>query len=405
MNESDCRMPSLKVYLSKISCLSKKISRIFMLIKHVRKSEIKWRNPPKSDIVIYDQDNAQVFYEYLGDYSVTEVSITGETLYFSVLLRSILRSKFWKLPIQTYVEEFLKSTQPKLIVTFTDNNPPFYELSNKFTSATTLLIQNGWRSNTPSLFSVDHLSRDYYVDYMLMFGHSIGSFYKENIGGNIICIGSMRSNKIPKSIKRNNKTVLFVSQVSKYPTAESMYLLDDGRTVTEEQFYAAEMTLLPNLFSWCLSNSFKLQICLRSTSIDEKRFYEQILVGPGWEFVEKSNTVSSYELVDEAEIVVAIDSTLGLESLGRDNKTAFFNYRKLSVNNWPDFFWPADLPTSGPFWTDVDSYSEVERILKSLSAATDEDWINLVRLHQPNLMGWDEGNKILMSTINSILKT
>ena len=84
---------------------------------------------------------------------------------------------------------------------------------------------------------------------------------------------------------------------------------------------------------------------------------------------------------------------------------AFFNYRKLSVNNWPDFFWPADLPTSGPFWTDVDSYSEVERVLKGLSAATDEDWINLVRLHQPNLIGWDEGNKILMSTINSILKT
>ena len=94
-----------------------------MLIKHVRKSEIKWRNPPKSDIVIYDQDNAQVFYEYLGDYSVTEVSITGKTLYFFVLLKSILRSKFWKLPVQTYVEEFLKSTQPKLIVTFTDNNP------------------------------------------------------------------------------------------------------------------------------------------------------------------------------------------------------------------------------------------------------------------------------------------
>ena len=59
---------------------------------------------------------------------------------------------------------------------------------------------------------------------------------------------------------------------------------------------------------------------------DEKDFFKEILGERGnWEFINRrpGDYKSAYKIVDKANIVTGIDSTLLYESFGRGNKTIF----------------------------------------------------------------------------------
>ena len=52
----------------------------------------------------------------------------------------------------SYIENYIKLSKPKLVVTFCDNDERFLNLKNKFVNLKTIFIQNGWRSNYLDIF-------------------------------------------------------------------------------------------------------------------------------------------------------------------------------------------------------------------------------------------------------------
>lgn len=391
-------------------CL-RRIKRMFMmaikisqLIRGVSGAQIRWLNPPRAEIVIYDQNGAENFSPYLRNYSVAVLSVRGEVLYLTILVKAMLSAAFWRDPLKAYVDKYIQKTSPRLLLTFIDNDPNFYELANKHSGVKTIIVQNGWRNNIRSIFSNSSESTKYHVDYMLLFGKSIGSFYATKIIGEVIAAGSFKSNNVKIASWTKNRSVLFLSQISSYPTSKVMFTLNDGSQISEAIYYAAEMELLPMLHKWCSINKYKLQICARTECTGEEQFYQDLLKGDDWEYVRRDNSISSYQLVDKSEIVVAIDSTLGLESFGRGNKTAFFDFRSRAIDGWPSFWWPIRESHSGPFWSNENNYFEVDRILQFLVDTDENSWSDLTSPYYAELMSYDEDNSAFSYLIDSILK-
>ena len=75
------------------------------------------------------------------------------TIYLNVLIRSIIIKilKGYKLRISYYLS-FIQIADPKLVLTFTDNNVFFYSLKNLIKKVYFISHQNGWRANLSDLF-------------------------------------------------------------------------------------------------------------------------------------------------------------------------------------------------------------------------------------------------------------
>ena len=112
-------------------------------------------------------------------------------------------------------------------------------------------------------------------------------------------------------------------------------------------------------------------------------FFAQYLTQCSWKFLAKSDIYDIYGRVDNAEIVVAIDSTVSLESLSRNKRTAIFSNREHIVQDTTRRFrWPLDLSTTGLFWTNSLDIQEFDRIMHYLRNVADDEWFDLLEKYK-----------------------
>jgi surface carbohydrate biosynthesis protein len=308
--------------------------------------------------------------------------------------------------VDAYIQVFVGMVTPSYVITFVDNNPRFYRIKLSTSEFKTVFFQNGQRFITGDPFAKIEKVDGQKVDFMFVFGNCIGQRYGGMITGKVIPLGSIRNNMIPKTIcvegklGNTNKTLLFVSQWRHRSQSRS---LTKTYKASYQQIYLAEKYVISALVDWCKSFDYKLNIAGASIrhSKFESEFYNDLISDFDYEFSVKTNEFGSYRLIDRSSIVVSIDSTLGLESLGRGRKTAFFSIRGRLLNV-PDriFGWPGRYPTTGPFWTNEPSAITMKSILLDLSLMSDAKWESLIQPYQQDLMRYDEGNRIVIETLN-----
>lgn len=359
--------------------LSRARSRLRRLYKTVFAAPKVWSMPRKSQILIYDATGAEILRPYLLDYDVETVALEGEFVNVPCLLRAFLTPGFWVGNMtQAYVDAFVRATSPQVVLTFIDNNRNFYTIACRFPHIKTLLLQNGSRSEVGDIFDSLVRSDEYHVSYMLVHGSAIGDHYRKFISGKTIPVGSFKSNQVKPSHSHASASVLFVSHYHDKPGQNAPFLIkSNGEEIPWNQFFAAEMLVLPFLGKWCCENKLPLRICGRAfdapRQMAERNFFASLLPSLTWEYVLRTGTFSSYDHVDAAKIVVTIDSTLGYESIGRGKRTASFSCRGLGLNsNAAKFGWPATLPDNGPFWTNFADEKEFQRIMDYLNSVDDE---------------------------------
>jgi surface carbohydrate biosynthesis protein len=368
----------------------------------------EWHLPKKAEVLIYDACGADVMMPYLTKYNVAVFSVRSESINFPCLLRAMLKPAFWKgKPLKAYTEAFFHAVLPKVVITFIDNNPKFYEISKHFPDVKTIFIQNGTRSESGDVFFSIVKSDKYYVDYMLVHGVAIGNHYLKYIGGQAISIGSLKNNSVFKLDNPMKENVLFISQWQSITNGDGpLYIEADGTHISWHKFYEAEVMALKFLDKWCAKNNKKLQICARQkNSIDpEKDFFSSLIKVCEWQFIARLDNYSAYKLIDEAEIVVTIDSTLGYESITRGAKTAIFSCRGISISSSAtNFGWPADLPNNGEFWTNDQNEVQFQRIMDYLITVNDDDWERTRQLYARELMEFDPGNTRFIALLDQLL--
>lgn len=369
----------------------------------------RWSLPKKSDVLIYDASGASLLAPYLTKYRVEKLFLRGESVSIACLLRAAITLDFWKgNPILAYAKIFVRAVSPRVVITFIDNNKDFYCLSRSFNNIKTIFLQNGTRGEIGDVFGSLTPSDQYHVDYMLVHGEAIGRMYKKYISGTVIPIGSLINNSIQRSDPVGGEVVLFISQFRTRPDNGVPFLMDlDHAPVYWDQFYAAEVCILRFLNKWCVENHKLLQVagCSTGSPGAERDFYQTYLTECAWEYVPKKNVSGSYRLVDAANLVVFVDSTLGYESIGRGQKTLALSCRKVGSRQRSAFCfgWPADLPDSGPFWTNMPCENEFYRVIDYVANLGTEEWESIRLEYAKELMFFEAGNTSLTTLLDRLM--
>ncbi len=376
-----------------------------------------WRHPRLCEVLLYDVNTATQLEQYLKDRSVSILFTRGESINVTALLLSITKRAFWQGNLNlAYILAFVKASKPKLVVTVIDNDTNFYQIS-KSCGVITAFIQNGIRGGQPKadVFFDFPRTRDCHVDQMLVFGSAIGKKYQSYISGEMTVIGSFKNNLVSKSKIKTTPSVLFISQDRRRPknNAPFCYVEEDPIPVSHDSFFSSERILLNFLANWCVNNNKTLKIaaCGRHCDKDcsEADFYESICGLHSYSFIPHLEPYGTYKLIDATEIVVTIDSTMGLEAIARGKKTAFFNIRGMETKNTTflrledKFGWPSKLPDHGPFWTNHQDEKEFKRIMDYLCKVSDQEFEETWQQYSREIMDYDPGNTRFVALLDRLL--
>lgn len=375
-----------------------------------------WTWPQQSEVLIYDAANSEILLEYLKPWNPEILHTRKEQINLRVLLKSSFRKGN---RAHAYIDCFIDKVHPRLIVTTIDNSTSFYKISKRHPNTKTLFVQNGIRSYIQDIFEIlENLDSDtistFFVDYMLVFGSEIGKKYSQYLKGKVLSAGSIKNNFVRKKYSPQPGVIAFIG------TWRLCRDVHYGETFFSFEDFSArpDSIIIQCLMNYASENNKRLVIIPSSpqamngydskTSSDllsmEKDYYRQ-LMGIEPEFSEFLDSYSSYQAVDSAEIVVALESTLGYESIARCKKTAFFQIRS-TLLGLPDrsYGWPGNSPDEGPFWTHKPDPEIFIRILDYLFKVSDDQWKkNVESTNFSSLMEYNPENAIFQSILEKEL--
>ena len=383
------------------------MNQLWRLLKSLFK--IKWRlTPPKSSkVLLYFKTGADVIAPYFkpNDFQILDLRESEVNLWvaFKCLINRDLSAR-------NYARQFIKKVQPKLVLTFIDNFPPFYALKQDFPEVKTLLIQNGYRSDRGDLFGLlatEYSKQQNMVDQLFVFGEAVGSKYRQHISGNVTVHGSFKNN----SVLLTHAPEITVAYISTYrPRVSRSFVVPESSPelpITYGEVIARRETAILWLANYCVAQNRLLKIIGKDENLAaEQDYYKGLLHEFEFEFVGKKSSETSYEAIDKSEIVVFTSSTLGYESLARGKKTAAIMLdAQLIKADALKFGWPAGLADEGKFWTHQLSQQRIYEIMDYLSNTTNAEW-NETRLEAiKDVVEFDPGNSKFVSVIDSILAT
>lgn len=296
---------------------------------------------------------------------------------------------------QSYLIEIIKFIKPKIILNFIDNNFFCFLIKNYLNFDCKLLIfQNGIRRNYEFNFP-----KDSNIDYFFCFGKN-KKFHKK-IQQKKIIIGSVKNNffKLHKPVKK--KVITFISN---YRKEEDFYINTKNWSKFYESFkikykkeylnnfsyyedykkyfnmfYFTEKKLIPIIAEYCKKKNFKLEILVTfdNNSIDSDRevdFYEKLIKNnfKNYKFLTRKNWKSSYLNLNKKNILICVDSTLGLEALRQKLKVFFFTRNTLFGRtniigkNFPNL--------KERIWSNKINRKNVFKTLDRLYALSNEKW-------------------------------
>jgi surface carbohydrate biosynthesis protein len=328
-----------------------------------------------------------------------------------IFIRTILRMKF---STSAYVVTYIQMMQPKVVMTFIDNDVNFYKLKSMCTQTKFVAIQNGVRANyssspTSGFFdklSVASVEAELSSDYLCVFGSASATQLTHFIKTDAITVGSLKNNLFRSSGKKLDAVsdVVLISQYPPFSVHEvSRRIYFGTQSISLLDFYRIESTVAKLVAQYCLANGLSLTVCGKrdSETSDEQKFFANSIGALPWSYEPRGSTYSTYEIASAAKIVVSVDSTVGQEFLARGKRVAFMSGRTQSADRVglaqvrdTNFGYPLDLSQAGKFWTNQVTATELTRIFDYLRVVTDEEWATEIAPYNESLMAYQPGNPV-----------
>tara|TARA_B100001121_G_C18698515_1_gene626153 strand:- start:1836 stop:2969 length:1134 start_codon:yes stop_codon:yes gene_type:complete len=290
--------------------------------------------PNNSNILLYDTNLSNQFINFFKNHEKIQILNTRyERINLLILINSISKNGFKNL-MTNYVLNYIKFTRPKLILTFNDISPNFYLLKDKIDKKIiTISVQQSFRNSE----EFKHFKKkvNYKVDYLLTYGKIFDQYYKKLIVyKKILHIGSFLNNLKTKKITRIRKNeILFISQFKNY--------------LSDKEYNKHEKNLLILLKNFCDKKNINYKIIIRkqySNSNDEESIYKDSkkIFKSNFNFIDYKNILitnvkkkdtskkitTTYDIIDQYENILIIDSSMGFEILSRKKKLIAFPLNK-----------------------------------------------------------------------------
>ena len=361
----------------------------------------------KPEIVVYDKTNSEIILPYIKNYKhiIIETRNT-KSLFFNnlfFLFQYLLFLNFRNFK-NSFIFFCLKKYNPKIIITYIDNDINFYKISNLL-QIKTAFIQNGRRVKSLDVFGIieNYNISNYKVDFQFVFNKSMCKLYENYLQGNKIEIGAFKSNSIPIN-KYENKNILLISSYTHFTNSEDILGNHfDGSQIKYQEYYNSELIALTSLNKWLLKYNFCIDILPRlDNNAEEINYYFNFFNKSSAKILDR--TLNSYDLVDKYDLILNFDSTLGYEALGRGKKVFFISTRSEYLNDDSfNFGWPIEFSESGPFWLSIFNENLFHELLNTIYSTKEEDWVEINKNYYQDLMFYDNNNNIFSNTIDKII--
>lgn len=373
-------------------------------IKLILKTKIFFRKPKKKEILIFDQTGYEILKNAL-DLNSAQVSFCStrlEDFNLSVFMRVILNRR---LSYKSYLKQYIKLVNPKIVLTFIDNNLFFYQLKKDFPHIKFISIQNGYRFLNDEMLTTlynNKIKKTHYLsDFYFVFNKQMKKLIERYIDTNCVVAGSLRNNKflIKKSNDNFNGNIGFISR---FTLAISKSLYEKNEKNPDYLVHKFSSKLLCNTAEYCKRYDKKLFILTTRASLleQEKKYYEKILQNYQYEYLIKENELDSYHNLLKVDILISPSSTLGSEALGRGLKVLSFSEDKILGSN---FGWPFIQNLQGPFFSNNYEYANLYKMLNYIEKLSFEKWKELLDNYSDYTCFFDYDNEIIKKLIEKIL--
>lgn len=383
--------------------------KILFWINFFLKVKIRFFNPKKSKVLIFDKENSYNNCKILNIKNYQILYARKEEFYLSLIILLVFKLK---LNLLDYYILYIKKTNPKIVITFIDNNYIFYKLKQNFKDIKFISVQNGHRMSYGDIFgflkkysNIKNLS----ADIIFTFNKNISKEYNKKINANCIPIGSLKNNYIKlisKTTLRKN-TLVFISAYRPIMT-KLLYnnCFDDienkfGKKYPYKYRQKINFTLPKILKNFCDKKNFKFFI-LGATNQEKEKFFYDTILGKGYKFIKKKNIFSNYKELDKHYLAVSTYSTLGYEAFARGKKICFFSPQISKYEKSYCFGWPYVKNRKGFFYSDDISYKSVSKILENVRNLKDNLWKKKINLYKKNIMVYDKSNFTIKKIIHQI---
>ena len=394
--------------------------------KYFRSTKRVWRRPPRANLLIIDRGTASPLDEMFAHHTPHIMEIRGESVNMLALLRALPKIH---LGAVAYLEAYIDFVKPKLILSRNgDSDTNLWCLKRrKKIKYKVALVQNGWRPDNFGAISISNFEKGSMtirpnVDCAMIFGLAQADNHLDKFAKSIIGVGSAKLNEINFSkFPKTRKEIVFISE---YRHQEFL---------RNPNFYRVDAIVCKYLASFAIRNSVKIHVAGvmpdRERIEAEKCWFGEQLSGSEWQFHEGSKAESSYSLINDAELVVTVDSTMGYESLSLGKKTAILCSRKFvrskgrealfdlmsektkSHTDSPDFTRGINnrfgasfkFDESGFFWSNIESADEFERVLSNGFSASVAEFEQISRPFADRLMVHDYGNTKIRAYVEGVL--
>lgn len=383
------------------------------VIKRFAAIRFTLRNPKKSAILILDTAGADLIRNLCGKWS-TEV-LNREELNIPILILTLMRGRR---SMRDYQDSYIRRCDPRIVITFTDNDMYFMTIKKRFPSITTIAIQNGIRGNYApraqyGFFSLLERTESPSCDYYCVFNKHVGEQLTHFVKTMPVITGSIKNNEFrSKSIKSQPRSIVLISQ---HPprcvpdSSEGIYF--DNTFVSDRDFYQADLLVANFLARFSNDRNFKFTVCGKRDRAfhHEYELFSNAIGVQDWTYAPRASDDSSYETLDSADLIISIDSTVGYEFLARRKRTAFFSIRGTLISQLIgvsptelNFGWPLAMASHGPFWTNSPNESEFVRVLDYLTTVDDDEWTREIDKYTDDLMVFDQGNTVLRGLLQRL---
>lgn len=228
-------------------------------------------------------------------------------------IKIFFSSKFFSLS-QSYKLAILKVLKPKIIISNNLSGKGF-EYKFLYPKAKSIIYQFGYLNKNSCKRQIK--SNKYFLtDYFLAFHKKDINLCKKYYKTKFIESGSIRNNcnyAESKKIKKNK--ILFISEFNPF---------------TKKKFINNNLFVLKVIQNYCILKKLNLEVALRMTRqdkqnknfnlFDEIKFYNKYLQKKITSIPRKN----SFELAQDANLTITLNSNLGVELLSRGKKVLFF---------------------------------------------------------------------------------
>ena len=300
------------------------INLIISILKLNTKIEVY--KPTQKDFLLYD--NISSFLSiYLKENSFVILYTRFEKLNLYILFKSLFLFKTEKFSTK-YILTFIKYTNPKAIITFNHNKLSVYKIKRYFNNIKIISVQNGitnFSSNRSFEINIREnqkklLNMNLKCDYFFVINKRSEIMFSKFIKANYIRAGSFKSNMCPiNKLKQFNKNINYISQYS------------DDIVSHRNNFNKIEAVVVRNVINFCEKLNIRCQIYLRWGTKREKDYFISILKNKlkfaDFIFISNKENARKFSFLEQAELTVFTDTTLGYEMASRNRKVCIISAR------------------------------------------------------------------------------